>query len=482
MLKDIDKAVYDEIKKAEQSQDMLEFYLNIRDIYRENKDDLKENDNVYLYDNKANEIRVMYDEEHPEMVISTDAEDLIVVSNQDSINEDYHVLCDYETMWKEDNIKIGNKFPEAMRDMLRDMNEGQMIVTGKGNSFVCTEKEDNSITLVNNYNIDNQNDLLGRNSVIYLDLKSDRSLQDLYDYSKNDSTGTVIMHVADIEPAEQYLREQESSLSKGDSKTVDNVLDLKIKESYLGGNITWKSPQGDMDRENMKYAITWLENAPVRTRFLHKEEGVVQNNLLDDLVKKELEKMYENGKYEDAYHFLNDFTVSQNGDVAVAVESFRSENIGTHELENFAFTEEGVYVSRYNYEQEEYSVKNATPEEFKDFCTEKFDNTIFLYNEKEFSMLNKLEPEMNAFKEEIHGIAENRNSEKMKEIDRNMLNNNLNAYLKGYKELGEFIKNSEEYTKIPDTLNDKLTKAREAKMDMELLREEQSLEKEIEDR
>ena len=449
IIRDWENEMYDVLRRTEQTQDMLSLYKDMNSIAKEQwKNGLNEVKNISFKNSNDDELLFVFHEDNAELVLTDKdtQEDILLVSLPDADTEEFRVLMDYDIEMKKNHIKIGEKYPEVMKEMLHNIEPGQMLIAENGTSYVCTENEGSNLVLIKTSDMTKYEEgLFDVNHEMYINLESDKDMQDIYDSAKDKQTKTVMMRIVDVSDVDKYITKQEEELKRGETNNING--NVSVKKGRFNNDIKWNGPKGDIQKKHLQYALTWMENAPVQTKFLHKNPKV-QHNFLDDVAKRQLEVYYEGKNYEDAYQFLQDLVVSQEGELAVKINSYRSLDEGKSNSEEYAFTEKGAYVAKYDSEKNSYVVGKTTKDEFVDFCTEKYDDIQVIMQEQELEIFQMHYQEIVAFLDEINGIAEARFKEQQKDIDMNMLEESLNAYLKGYKDLDDIVDNSEDFVGI----------------------------------
>lgn len=446
--------IYDTLKEVEKSQDLLSMYQRLDKIARENDDAIGEV--VELNSDMGGKITVVLGNEGTTVDVETPYEEKNLVSDLDYRYSEFQSLMDYDLDLKDANEKIGQKYPEVLKDMLKGLDKNDMLVANNGTAYVCDEKTDEDITLRKVYDATKKNnDFYGRNTVRTYTFSDERDLQDLYDSAKDPHTGNVIMQIANTEREQEYVQNKLDNAAVG-NQHLDEGLNIRVTKGVLDKSGKLVGPRKEeVSKEQAAYALAWLENAPVKTDFLYKTDEAKQNEFVEDVTRMRFEELCADEKYTEAYKMLSDYALSQAGDVAVKVSSYRkTDEVGRRKSEAYTFTDRGTVVSAYDDKDNQYHVNYAKEGQFREFCEEKYSNAVMVENEHVLGFVEKYKAEIEQYLETIKGMSEIKQHQQEKEQDRQYLEQKIDAYMRGYMDLQDVVADREEYIELITSFNE----------------------------
>lgn len=334
--------------------------------------------------------------------ISPDMQTSMLVNSIQFKRNDLIGLKNYANSLKANKMGLGFPYPNAFKNMFKGLRPNEIVTFDNGLSFLCTENEENIITLrklCGNISNSPLSGLLTMSSKFDLGYSS-REIQNLYCKTRTAFSDSVSGRIASSAEAVNDIKKFEESVEKNSEKRIDlGPLAFIFKKPLLSPPKWYTDDNQPVSSDLLLNVYSWMITAPVISDY---KSTTLANECDNNLFNELLETYFAQGKFKEICAKLASYITYTQGDLSVSFKSYcRHDNdyiaVGyLFELFGCDSSDMSIIVKRLSFEDNDISKniissKRVQPEEFISFCKEKFNSDYFvIQNNKKKSLLAEL--------------------------------------------------------------------------------------------
>lgn len=321
-----------------------------------------------------------YDKYSTLSLINPDKTAIMVISEQDSITQEYRYLLGYSQALKNSGLGIGARYPEKLPQILKEIKIGQVLVFDNGRSFVCEKNENGFLQLVRTSDTTNIPHISAfkdseRISVLLYD---NISLQHFYAQVRDDYNDDVRFRITTTYKAQEILNQCLAGLDKNTKLLKIGPNEIRVKRNFLSKELSFYNKNGTkVPEESIKLMLGWLDAAPVITEFKRKNH-TAETEFNDNMIRSDFDTLFSLEGYEEAYTLIAGYCKQNEKDLSINFNSYID-----GEAVSFIFKYENdvchIYKANFannNYNSEPTSIKEVSDKEFIAFCEVKYNETF----------------------------------------------------------------------------------------------------------
>lgn len=420
ILKDWELQMYSAMRVAmnESKFDVLNLYLKMEKAskeFLENKQ-MKEGDSFAIPMEDGAYFEMKFHRKYSTLDLINPNKTIIhAITEENSYKNEYRYLQGYSQALKNNNMGIGPHFPENLKTFLKNVKPGEVLVFDNGKSFVC-EKNDGNVKLVqtsNNTTIPNISAFMDSKNYI-INTGSDISIQNFYANVRDNYNDDIRCRVTTSNKAQELINRCYAGLDSKTKKVKIGPNEFRVKKSMISKEMKWFDKEGNqIPEEKVKVLLGWLDTAPTLMDF-ERDEKDPRNEFDDNMVRAEVDKLFEQGEFDSAQQLLSNYCLLNNEELAINIKSYIQNN-GTYEATSFIFRNENdeCKIFKVTYENNDFtkdpaSIQSVDIDEFIKFCEAKYDEKfIRIENDIKAEILKKY-PKYHGqfFEKAVHEIAE----------------------------------------------------------------------------
>lgn len=338
------------------------------------------------------------------------------ITREDSYKKEYSFLDGYTQALKNSEMGIGPHYPEELKEFLKNIKVGEVLVFDNGKSFVCSLNDGEQLNLIqtsNNTKVPHISEINKSKSYSVI-LSNKLSLQHFYSAVRDNYNDDLRCRITTTNKAQELINRCYAGLDKKTKKIKIGPNEFKVKKSINSNKMKWYDNNGNkIEEEKVKLLLGWLDIVPVITEF-KREETDPQNEFNDNIIREEINKLFAGKYFMDAADMLSKYCVANNQELSINLSSYIDNN-GNYEATTFVFRSDNnnCRIFKLSYADNDFTkdpnqIEEVDEADFYEFCEQKFDERFIMIENDIKKEILKNYPQYKGklFEKIIHDLAE----------------------------------------------------------------------------
>lgn len=313
-------------------------------------------------------------------------------SSQITFNEIHKVLS--AILKKESGL--GERFPKKFKEDILSLKPGDTMVTSDMHSYVCTDRDEDTTTLVK-YGAGSY-DLSSDKEKIIINVRENSDLQSFFRQVRKD-----------CKYSENYSIEKADSINRKISKITKQIKrgaaaelkigpeTIKVKKSIITGKPIWFKGKNRIPEDHVKAYMTLIDKAPTKFIYERTQKDEI-SDFNDDELRKAVNNLFSKCLYEEAGADMMAYCQDNKGELQINMQTYHDNKAYSFVFKYDEETKES-FILKLTYDEDNFAKDIKTSEEislkeFTAFCEEKYNESYRFIEHSIAEQIRQAKPEL----------------------------------------------------------------------------------------